>query len=97
VEDPQRHREGTRDYTKVRNGHLVFSKGQIAATVAVSTRDDKKMEPTEFFWVKFSGHGLQVHKKKVKVSITDNDATTMTPSGSPSTSTTGTPTSGPTT
>lgn len=97
MEDPQRHREGTRDYTKVRNGHLVFSKGQIAATVAVSTRDDKKTEPTEFFWVKFSGHGLQVHKKKVKVSITDNDATTMTPSGSPSTSTTGTPTSGPTT
>ncbi|WGL50322.1 Calx-beta domain-containing protein [Nocardioides sp. BP30] len=77
-----------KDFKKVKAAHLVFSRGQIAATVAVKTRDDTKVESTESFWVKFSGKGIKLDKKRVMVSITDNDSTSV--SGSASASPTGT-------
>lgn len=81
-----------KDFTKVKGGQLIFSKGQLAATVAVRTKDDKKVEPTEYFWVKFSGNNVKIKKKKVKISIADNDGTTTSPTATPSGSATSSPT-----
>lgn len=73
-----------KDFTKVNAGHLVFSKGQLAATVAVPTTDDAKVEQTEYFYVKFSARGVKLTKKKVKIAIADNDGATTSPSATAS-------------
>jgi hypothetical protein len=79
-------RNGTakaRDYVPVGHRRLHFTKGQVAATVAVATRQDERVEPTEYFWVRFSGHGVKPGERKVKVWIVDDD--TLTPSDGTST------------
>lgn len=84
------------DYTKVKKGRLIFQRGETEKVIAVTTLDDSIVEPSEYFYVKFSaGHVLKVKNPKVKVTITDNDTASASPSvsTSPSISTSPSPTS----